>query len=97
MPVIILNTDVTVKNEIGVFILPVMSLFLLYYFFQKSPRIVFDEEYITVRYLFKTNIRSWSSVREIFLSKKESYLLQYLEATTITFDDSDKLYMAGYV
>ena len=91
MPFIILNNSRTFEHRYFVIIFPILSLFLLYSSFQKSPRILFDDEFLTAKYLFKEKIYSWSSITDVYLSRKENYMLQSMEATSIIFDNGDKL------
>ena len=91
MPFIILNNGRTFEHRYFVIIFPILSLFLFYSTFQKSPRILFDDEFITARYLFSEKAYRWSSITDIYLSRKENYMLQAMEATSIIFDNEDKL------
>ncbi len=92
MPFIILNNGRTFEHKYFVIIFPILSLFLFYSTFQKSPRILFDDEFITARYLFSEKIYDWSSISgHGYLSRKENYMLQAMEATSIIFDNGDKL------
>jgi hypothetical protein len=50
-----------------------------------------DPECITAKYITGRKIHSWASVSDVFLSKKESYLGQYVEASVVVFNDQDKL------
>ena len=91
MPFLVLTGSKSVKHEYLFLLLPVMGFFLFYSTFQNSPRIIFDDAFITARYLFISKTYNWSSIQDIYLSNKQSYLLQRLEATTILFDDGRKL------
>jgi hypothetical protein len=74
-----------------IFLVPLMGIFLLYSFFGRNPRVVFDSEFITAKYLFGTKVYSWAAIKDVFLSRKETYLGQYLEATVIVFGSQEKL------
>jgi hypothetical protein len=78
-------------STILMFIVPLLGASLPYLFFQKAPRVVFDPEFITARYVTGTKTRNWSSVTDIFLSRKEGFLGQSLEATVVVFDNREKL------
>ncbi len=75
----------------GLFFMPVFCIVLLYLYFQKGPRVIFDSDFITVKYLNGTKTHDWTSVRDIFLSRKETYWGQLQEATVIVFENGDKL------
>ncbi len=91
VPFIILNSSRTSSDKYIVIIFPLLGLFIFYSIFQKSPRILFDDEFLTVKYLFNEKIYNWSSITDIYLSRKESYMLQSMEATSIIFDNGEKL------
>ncbi len=91
MPFIILHNSRTFEHDYIVIIFPILSLFLFYSTFQKSPRIILDDEFLTAKYLFNEKIYSWSSIVDIYLSRKENYMLQRMEATSIIFDNGEKL------
>lgn len=91
LPFTIMNSGKPIKNEFLLLIMPALSLFLIYTTFQKSPRIAFDDEFITAKSLLNTKTYDWSSIRDIYLSRKESYLSQNLEATSIIFDNDEKI------
>jgi hypothetical protein len=91
VPFIVSDHGKALKHEYLLALFPLLSVFLLYTTFQKSPRIRFDDDLITLRYPFKTKIYHWSSVRDIYLSRKDSFLWQSMEATSIIFDNDDKL------
>lgn len=61
-----------------------------------SPQIILDDEFITVKSLFKSDVYLWSNISEIYLSKKEPYkflgtAVQIFEATSITFINGEKI------
>lgn len=91
VPFISLNSGEPLKNRFILFILPAMSICLFYSTFQKSPRIIFEDEFLTIRYLFNKKVYNWSSIADIYLSTKENYMLRSSEATSIVFDNGDKL------
>ncbi|MDP9041368.1 MAG: hypothetical protein M3N30_05255 [Bacteroidota bacterium] len=70
---------------------PLAGILLLCSFFQKNPRVVLDTEFITAKYLTGVKTHDWSSISDVFLSRKEDYFTQSLEATVIVFDSQDKL------
>lgn len=74
-----------------ILLVPLMGIFLLYSFFGRNARVVFDPEFITAKYLFGTKVYSWAAIKDVFLSRKEAYLGQYLEATVIVFVNQEKL------
>ncbi len=82
------------------YLLPLMlilfAIFFPYLLLQKCPRAVFDDEFISAKYLFGSATEDWPSVQEIRLSSKESFTVffifsQTLEATTIIFNNGEKL------
>jgi hypothetical protein len=91
MPFIILYDIRTPKHTYILIIFPVLSIYLFFSTFQKSPRILFDDEFLTAKYLFNEKIYSWSSIADIYLSRKENNMLQRMEATSIIFDNGEKL------
>lgn len=52
-----------------------------------------DENFLTIKYLFKPKSYTWSSVSEIYLGRKANYMMQSMEATYILFDNGEKLYI----
>jgi hypothetical protein len=91
MPFIILNDGKSGRHEYLVIIFPILSLFLFYSYSRSSPRIVLDDEFLTAKYLFYSKTYDWSAIKDIYLSKKENYMMQNMEATSILFDNGDKL------
>lgn len=74
----------------------ILAFYLLFIFFQRSPIVILDDEFITVKYPFKTKTYDWLSVKDVFFSKKESYIIllnlgQLFEATSISFENEEKL------
>ena len=72
------------------------AFYLLVIFFQRSPIVILDEEFITVKYPFGTKTYDWLSVKDVFFSRKEYYSIllilgQTLEATFICFENGEKL------
>lgn len=72
------------------------AVYLTFNFFQRSPIITLDDGFITAKYPFNSRTYDWQSVKDVFFSKKEYYSVLYimgqsLEATTISFDNGEKL------
>jgi hypothetical protein len=92
-------TDNT-KQNFGSFLLFSFAVYILIIFFQRSPRVSFDNDFITIKYIFKTNKYTWSSITQVLLSSNEYYsvlfiLGQFLESTVINFDDGSKLILCA--
>jgi hypothetical protein len=73
-----------------------LAFYLLFIFFQRSPIVILDDEFITVKYPFQTKTYDWPSVKNIVLSKKEAYTIllklgQLFEAIRIDFENGEKL------
>lgn len=86
----------TFKGYIGPFALGFFGVYMPYLFFQRSPRVAFNDDFIIVKYFFTTKTFAWNSIKDVFFSKKEYYSMllifgQDFEATTIHFDDNAKL------
>jgi hypothetical protein len=79
------------KHVFFLLLSPVMGLFFIYSFFQNNPLIRLDDEFITVRKIMSVSVYAWSDITEIFLSKKETYFNQEMEATVIDFNNGEKL------
>ena len=79
------------RKDFIVLLLPVLSLLLVYFYFRKAPRILFDDDFITARYFFSSDTYSWTSITDIYLSKKDFNMMQPMEATSILFDNGRKL------
>lgn len=73
-----------------------LAIYLLFSFFFHSPLIVFDENSITVKHIFKSSVYSWNQVSNVFLSTKEYYsvfiiLGQTFESMKLVFSDGKSL------
>ncbi len=91
-PLILLHIPMGgMKNIWILFFFPVLGIFLFYTTFQKGPRVILDENFITIKKLTGTDTFDWSNVQEVSLNKKESYNGHSMEATVIIFNNSDKL------
>jgi len=68
-----------------------LSFTFIISFLQLTPRIVFDDEFITVKKLFSTEVYDWNLATEVFLSSNEFLLFKGRgEATVIHFEDGQK-------
>ncbi len=92
-PFLLIDNKGSIRNGYLLFFLPVLSYIMLYSLFAKSPRIILDENFLTIKYLFKSKSYTWSSVSEIYLGRKANYMMQSMEATYILFDNGEKLYI----
>lgn len=84
------------KNEILPYIFPVFGIYMTYIFFKRSPIISFKEKSITTTTFIFSKEFNCQTIDKIFLSNKEYYSVllifgQYLEATTISFNDNSKI------
>ncbi len=89
--VLLHNSRDGMQNKWMLSLFPVLGIFLFYASFRKAPRVILDENFITIRKLGSTKTLDWSDVQEVFLSKKEYYMGQSMEATVIIFNNGDKL------
>ena len=85
------NSGEGMQNIWILFSFPALGIFLFYASFQKAPRVILDENFITIKKLTDTKTFDWSDVQEVFLSKKEYYIGQSMEATVVIFNNGDKL------
>lgn len=72
------------------------AIYFPYNLLQKCPRVIFEEDSITVKYLFSTKKYVWSSITDIFFSTREYYaffkiLGRDMESTCIHFDNNEKI------
>lgn len=91
LPFALYKNEKPIGLEYLMYTFPLVSLFLIYITFKNAPRIFFDEEFLTVKFPFVSKTYSWSSIKDIYLSKKEYYMANSMEATSIIFDNNDKL------
>lgn len=81
--VIVKKHSLTTKDFGGVCTIFFLGIYLLFLFFQRSPRITFDEDYININRHFKNSTYSWEQVTNVFLSKKEYYSVLFLFGQTL--------------
>jgi hypothetical protein len=75
-----------------------VGIYFPFAFYRRSPRIIFDDEFITVKGLFGTKTYDWISTKSVRLSSKETFTVffilgQQLEATTISFENGDEIFL----
>jgi len=74
----------------------VLSFTFIISFLQLTPRIVFDDEFITVKKLFSTTVYDWNLATEAFLSSNEFILFKgWGDSTVIHFEDGQKFILSA--
>lgn len=100
-PIVLLSKSaLSDKDYLGISLVFFLGIYLILSFFNKSPRIAFDEHNIKIKHLFKSYEYSWDQVSNVFLSKKEFYsvlfiLGQTLEGMKLIFTDGRALVVWG--